>query len=154
MDRGEAQIHMKASPEKVYSMVADVIRMGEWSPECYRCEWLDGATGPVVGARFRGYSKSNWLRWSRLVEVRVAEPSKEFAFATVKNFINAASTDWRYTFQPSKGGTLVTESYTINHPPSLIIRMIATLARRPQDMTPHMKSTLGRIKAAAERDMA
>ena len=72
MDRGSAQIHIETTPAQVYAMVADVTRMGEWSPECYRCEWLDGADGPSAGARFRGYSKSNWLRWSRLVEVRVS----------------------------------------------------------------------------------
>jgi hypothetical protein len=28
--------------------------MGELSPECRRCEWIAGATGPAVGARFKG----------------------------------------------------------------------------------------------------
>jgi hypothetical protein len=28
--------------------------MGDLSPECVSCEWIDGATGPTVGARFRG----------------------------------------------------------------------------------------------------
>ncbi len=154
MDRGAAQIHINASPEEVYAMVADVKRMGEWSPECYRCGWLDGATGPAVGARFRGYSKSNWLRWSRLVEVRAAEPSKEFAFTTLKDIFNKDSTNWRYTFEPSDGGTLVTESYEVTQRPSLPIRVISTLARRPHDMRPHMESTLARIKAAAECNKA
>ncbi len=152
MDRGSAQIHIEATPEQVYSMVADVTRMGEWSPECYRCEWLDGADGPSAGARFRGYSKSNWLRWSRLVEVRVAEPGKEFAFTTLTDFVNKDSTDWRYTFEPSDGGTLVTESYSATRHPSLPIRVISTLARRPHDMGPHMRSTLQRIKTVAERE--
>ena len=39
---GQVQIHIEAQPEKVYALVSDVARMGEWSPECYRCEWMDG----------------------------------------------------------------------------------------------------------------
>ena len=37
-----------ASPEVVYDLVADITRMGEWSPECYQCTWSKGATGPAV----------------------------------------------------------------------------------------------------------
>src|SRR5436309_1712135 len=47
--RGEASIDIAAPPERVYDVVTDVTRMGERSPECYRCEWLDGATQAVVG---------------------------------------------------------------------------------------------------------
>ena len=39
-------------PEEVYDLVADVTRMSEFSPEVVSCRWLDGATGPAVGARF------------------------------------------------------------------------------------------------------
>jgi hypothetical protein len=44
--------------------ITDVTRMGEWSPECYRCVWLDGATAAYVGARFRGYNKLGRFRWA------------------------------------------------------------------------------------------
>ncbi|MFQ5875950.1 MAG: SRPBCC family protein [Dehalococcoidia bacterium] len=154
MHQGETQIHLNAPPELVYAMVADVKRMGEWSPECYKCAWLDGATEAAVGARFRGYNRANWLRWSRLVEVTSAVPGKEFAFTTLKDFINTDSTTWRYVFQPTGGGTLVTESYTVWAFPSLTIRIISSLARRPHDMRPHMASTLQRLKAAAEHQVA
>ena len=36
---------VSAAPEAVWALVADVPRMGEWSPECVRCEWVGGATG-------------------------------------------------------------------------------------------------------------
>ena len=42
--RGRSSIDVAAPPELVYDLISDVTRMGEWSPECYRCEWLDGAT--------------------------------------------------------------------------------------------------------------
>ena len=40
-------------PEDVYAMVADVTRMGEWSPVCKAC-WWDEGDGPRVGAWFTG----------------------------------------------------------------------------------------------------
>lgn len=48
---------VSASPEKVWSLVTDLPRMGEWSPENLGGEWLDGATGAAVGAKFRGNNK-------------------------------------------------------------------------------------------------
>jgi uncharacterized protein YndB with AHSA1/START domain len=150
MQQGETRIHIDAAPEEVYAMVADVTRMGEWSPECYRCQWIEGATGPAVGARFRGYSKSRFLRWSRTVVVTAADPGREFAFTTLTDFINADSTNWRYRFEPENGGTAVTESYEVTKTPRLIIRVISAIAGRPHEMVPHMNQTLARLKAVAE----
>ena len=61
--RGQARIEMAAPPDVVYALVADVTRLGEWSPECYRCQWLDGVTAAVPGARFHGYNRRGGLRW-------------------------------------------------------------------------------------------
>src|SRR5436309_1985613 len=41
-------IDIDAPAERVYDLVADLSRMGEWSPECRRVEWLDGATSPAA----------------------------------------------------------------------------------------------------------
>jgi len=48
---------VRASAEMVYDRISDVTRMGEWSPENQGGEWLDGATGAAVGARFRSRNK-------------------------------------------------------------------------------------------------
>jgi uncharacterized protein YndB with AHSA1/START domain len=45
---------ISASPESIWALVTDLPRMGEWSPENRGGEWLKGATGPSVGARFKG----------------------------------------------------------------------------------------------------
>ena len=59
---GEARIEIEAAPLTVYELVSDITRMGEWSPECYRCEWLDGATTAAPGARFRGHNRLGKIR--------------------------------------------------------------------------------------------
>ena len=54
LDHDQVVLEIDAPPEVVYDLVADVTRTPEFSPEVRRCTWLDGATGPAVGARFRG----------------------------------------------------------------------------------------------------
>ena len=43
---------------ELYDLVSDLPRMGEWSPENTGGKWVNGAAGPVVGARFKGSNKS------------------------------------------------------------------------------------------------
>ena len=150
MFAGEASVHIDASPDEVYALVSDVTRMREWSPECQRCAWLDGADGPAVGVRFRGWNKAKFLRWSRLVEVAAADPGREFTFVTQRDFVNKDSTIWRYQMETDAEGTKLTESYEVLQIPTIPIRFVSWLARRPHDMVPHMEQTLGRIKQAAE----
>src|SRR5438067_13595274 len=94
---GEAKVHIDAPPESVYALVSDVTRMGEWSPECYAADWVDGATGPAVGAKFKGRNKQGFMRWSTTPEVIAADPGREFAFKT-------RETTWRYQFEPAGTG--------------------------------------------------
>ena len=49
--------YIEASPEALYDLIADVTRTPERTPDIVRCEWLDGATGPAVGARFKAINK-------------------------------------------------------------------------------------------------
>jgi uncharacterized protein YndB with AHSA1/START domain len=137
---GQATIHVNASPEVVYDLVSDVTRMGEWSPECVKCEWLDGATGPQVGARFKGTNKMGPLTWSTSPTVLEADRGKSFAF-------DAGATTWRYSFTPDNGGTSVTESFVVT---STITKIYSTLGRRQGMLIRGMQQTLERIKAVAE----
>ena len=77
--RVEAEV---AAPiEAVWRVVADVTRTGEWSHECYRVTWVDGATSAVPGARFRGGNKALWWRWSRTSEVVELEAGRVIGLA-------------------------------------------------------------------------
>src|SRR5687767_3082708 len=102
---------MNATPAAVYDLVSDVTKIGRYSPETFEAEWLDGATGPAVGARFRGHVKRNGrgpTYWTTC-EVVAAEPGKEFAFGVGSpgKHLNV----WRYQLEPSGDGTDVTESF-------------------------------------------
>src|SRR4029079_15804304 len=75
-------VHMKASPQSVWELVSDVTKIGSYSPETFEAEWLDGATGPSVGARFRGHVKRNGkgpVYWTSC-SVTECEPNRGFTF--------------------------------------------------------------------------
>ena len=92
---GEGRIEIDAVQLTVYELISDITRMGDWSPECYRCEWLNGATAAAVGARFRGHNRLGKVRWHTEAIVTVADPGREFAFTTLHKE-GREETLWRY----------------------------------------------------------
>lgn len=96
-----------ARPSTLYDLISDVTRMGDFSPETVSARWLDGATGPRVGARFEGTNRIGRARWSTKPQVVTAEPGRCFTFRVP----GRSGALWTYTFQTTDGGsTLVTES--------------------------------------------
>ena len=139
-------MQVDATPEAVYDLVSDITRMHEWSPETYRAEWLGGATGPVAGARFRGWNKAGPIRWFTDPVVDVADRGREFTFTTTF-FGRGRLTTWSFVMQPSaSGGTELTESWLENV--GLLDRVLPK--RRVEGLQQGMEQTLARIKAAAE----
>lgn len=148
--QGEVRMHIDASPEKVWALLADVERMSEWSPECYRVKRLDGAGTPAtIGARFKGRNKSGLLRWSMTCEVKVADPGRELAWSTIRGGRDIVM--WRYQLEPSNGGTDVTESFEAKRWP-FDVRLFEDIVMRDRDRKREhaMRTTLERIKAVAE----
>ena len=141
-----------APADTLWAMVADLTRMGEWSPESERVEWLDGADGAAVGARFRGRNRRGWARWSTTGEVVACEPGRLLAFTARIGPMPA--TRWRYRFEPlGPGRTRVTESFEL---PGLTAAATGLLRRvtgggfdRPAEMERGMRATLERLEAAA-----
>ena len=146
---GSATVHIEATPEKVWAVVSDVTRVGEWSPECVRCEWVDGATGPAEGAKFKGHNKRGWARWSTTSEVTTVDPGREFAFQVQ----GGTPTVWRYSLQPSGDGTDVVESFSLARPEKLVERMMTRLMGvkdREADLTDGVRQSLERLKGVVE----
>ena len=143
-------VHMAASPEKVWDLVSDVTKIGRYSPETFEAEWLDGATGPAVGVRFRGHVKRNgrgptyWTTCS----VTECEPGKSFFFGV--GAPGKAMSVWGYSLVASNGGTDVTESFRLT--PNLGLRLYWALFGWTRGKTNRngMQRTLERIKAEVE----
>jgi hypothetical protein len=141
---------MSAPPEKVWDLVSDVTRIGEFSPETFEAEWLDGATGPVAGAKFRGHVKRNGIGpiyWITCT-VMVSEPGREFTFGTGPgdNPMNV----WSYKLAPNGDGTDVTESFALAN--KVMFRVYWALLGWARGKTNRngMRTTLERMKAVVE----
>lgn len=146
-------IHITAPPDQVYGLVSDISRMGEWSPECRHCAWTHGATGPVVGARFKARNKGRrGPSWFNTPVVTAAQPGREFAFN--RSGPGIGSYTWRFVLEPTATGTQLTESYDVERPlpkaMSWLTEKWTGSADRDADLREGMNTTLARIRAAAE----
>ncbi len=143
-------VHMDAPPEKVWALVSDVTRIGEFSPETFGAEWLDGATGPAVGARFRGHVRRNGrgpVYWAACT-VTACEPGKEFTFGVGPP--GKALNTWSYRLEPKDGGTDVTESFRLADKLGLKVYWALLGWARGRTNRNGMQTTLARIKAVVE----
>jgi uncharacterized protein YndB with AHSA1/START domain len=145
-----ATIEIDAPPAFVYDLVMDVTRMGEWSPECTRCDWL-GEPGQV-DSTFRGRNRSGPARWSTVARVLVADRPREFTFAT--QYRGKVATRWSYTFD-GDDTTTVTETFESVTTPFLIGLAERWFIRgRQAQLEAGMAQTLAAIKAVAEKEHA
>lgn len=146
----EVTVRIDAPPERVYEIVTDIAAMGRLSPECTGGRWLDGATGPAVGARFKGTNKRGLARWSTTNRVVVAEPGRAFAFETLQS-----GHRWDYRIEPDGRGSVVTESRAPFRDRPLLAKVFTKLLLGGEDGHEHelragMRATLERVKAIAE----
>jgi hypothetical protein len=149
-----AEVLVAAPAQHIYDLIADLPRMGEWSPECTAVEWTGTSTGPDVGATFIGHNVGGprgLLRWSRTGTVRVARPGREFAFATSEG--GRECVVWRYELETVPGGTRVRESYRVEWIPAWA-RAVDVPTNRARELRASMNHTLARLKATAETGSA
>jgi hypothetical protein len=148
--RGEVTVHMQAPAMKIWDLIADVRNTGKFSPETFEAEWLDGATGPELGARFRGHVRRNEIGPVYWTTCRVTEcvPGSEFGFDVLMG--DEAANHWHYRLTPSEGGTDVTESFKLGDNPLLrIYGVLGGQLRRRRNIR-DMGKTLERIKKVVE----
>ena len=150
-DAIEETIDIDASPERLYDMVSDLSRMGEWSPENQGGKWLGGAAGATKGAVFKGRNRNGWRRWSTKATIITADPAREVSWESKALGMKVAY--WRYRFEPTgSGGTRVTESTEDRRGGAMKVigRSASGVADRAALNTKNMRATLEQLKAAAE----
>lgn len=144
----EVSIDIAATAETVYDMVADITRMGEWSPEATGGAWLDGATGKV-GDWFTGNNATPEREWQRDCQVAAAERGADFTF--VVGGMEENCTWWSYEMAPTAAGCTVTERWWIvNFTPAMAAATDEQRAGRIAMTGPMMEQTLAGLKAVAE----
>ncbi len=142
-------IQIAADPATVYALVADLPRMGEWSPECTGVTWRGRPPYAVVGTRFIGHNRVGNIRWISQGVVTEAEPGRRFTFHIYGGPVPVA--DWSYELAASPDGICtVTETWTDRRP--RFVRRAFSLAygeRAPRNEE-GIHTTLANLKTAAE----
>jgi Polyketide cyclase / dehydrase and lipid transport len=151
VDRVAVNQEIGARADLVWAMVSDLTRMGEWSPENQGATWRGGATGPEVGASFRGVNRNGKKRWSTSGQVVVSEPERLFVFRTTA--VGLPIAEWRYEFEVTPGGCRVTETWIDRR--GRMAKALGKPASGVADRATHnrgtMEQTLANLKAAAEQ---
>jgi uncharacterized membrane protein len=153
----EAQIWIGAPAERVWPLVSDVGLMPGMSEELQSVQWLDGVTGPALGARFLGRSRHAALgEWSTTSSVVEFEPGRVFGWAVGDPEHPAAL--WRFRLEPADGGTVLSEwvqlgpgrsglSLAIDQMPDKEQKIVFV---RMREFERNITATLAQIKRLAE----
>ncbi|MET9764582.1 SRPBCC family protein [Streptomyces sp. NPDC006372] len=100
----EVTTWIAAPPGRVWALVSDVTRMPGMSEELQSTRWVDGAVGPVVGARFVGRSSHEAFgEWETTSTVVACDPERVFSWAVGDPAEPSAV--WRFGLEPRDGGT-------------------------------------------------
>lgn len=148
--KGEVTVGMDAPPEKVWALVSDVTRIGEFSPETFEARWTRGSTGPEVGAYFKGHVKRNGVGptyWTPC-QVTACVPNELFEFRVGTEEV--AVNNWGYRIEADGDGSLVTEYFRLE--PKFYLRAYWAVMGRLRGRTNEkgMRTTLERMKAVVE----
>jgi uncharacterized protein YndB with AHSA1/START domain len=153
----EVRTQIDAPPHRVWELVSDVELMPAMSQELQAVEWLDGATGPCVGARFVGHNKHDALgEWSTTSQVIECERDRVFAWAVGDPADPTAI--WRFRLEPADGGTELSQwmqmgpgrsglSLAIERMPDKEQKIVFV---RMREFEHNMAVTLERIKTLAQ----
>ena len=139
-----------ATPERLYDLITDLPRMGEWSPENQGGRWMHGASGAACDVRFKGRNRNGWRRWSTVAKVLIADRPREFVFEVTSRGFRVAK--WGYVLESVTGGTRVTETWYDNRS-SLFAKVSSTavgVRNRAEFNRVGMEQTLERLAAAVE----
>ncbi|WP_448318113.1 SRPBCC family protein [Streptomyces sp. CO7] len=165
----EREIHIAAEPARVWAVVADIEEMSKGSPELKRTEWLDGATGPAVGARYIGHNEHPIAGAGRtLAHITEFEPERRLTWAVLDvdgrfgdpaQALEKRMATWSFSLTPVDGGTLLRESTVIGPGPSGVTRVIAKMPEKEEavidyrlrEMGEGMEATLRAVKETAEK---
>jgi uncharacterized protein YndB with AHSA1/START domain len=151
-----------ARPEAVWDLVADVTRVGGWSPECTQAAWQGEPDRPQPGARFTGHNRfPNGFEYEVTCVVTEADRPRAFAWVVLDDSGDPArpSSSWRYEIDPLPGGGSKVRQRFTHGPGVSFLREVAAeapdvaaeiIAARREGLRANMSATLRAMKADAE----
>ena len=143
----QAEVEINAPVSTVWSLVSDLSRMPQWSPQCRVMKLL----GPLrPGTRTLNLNRHNLLFWPTTSVITEVLPERKLAFRVPIN-----TTVWTYELEPTATGTRLVETRHAEKGVTAASTAITKAALGGVDtfeteLLEGMNQSLARIKAAAE----
>jgi uncharacterized protein YndB with AHSA1/START domain len=140
-------VDIAAPPQAVWSVVSDVTRMPEWSPECRRILPL-GSQRSGTGTRFVGINRRGWAVWPTTSTVVRFETDRAVAWKT-----RQSAATWTYELEPTGAGTRLSARRDLDAYSPMTkagAPLIGGAVGHDRELTEGLRTTLERIKAAVE----
>ena len=143
----QAEVEINAPVSTVWSLVSDLSRMPQWSPQCRVMKLL----GPLrPGTRTLNLNRHNLLFWPTTSVITEVLPERKLAFRVPIN-----TTVWTYELEPTATGTRLVETRHAEKGVTAVSTAITKAALGGVDtfeteLLDGMSQSLARIKAAAE----
>jgi uncharacterized protein YndB with AHSA1/START domain len=144
----QAEIEIDAPADRVWSLLSDLSRMPEWSPQCRMMKVF----GPLrQGARTLNLNRRKAMYWPTTCRITEVIPGQKLAFRVETN-----GSVWSYELHPTGSGTRLVESRHAENgtkplPTMAINTLFGGVPSFEQELVEGMTASLARIKAAAER---
>ena len=127
-----------ATPEQVWSLITDLPSMGRWSPENDGGDWIRGASGPALGAKFRG--KNSWEGKSWKAPVTITEFDAPHRFTFEMRIMPLGGADWSFDIEPTESGCKVTQTWIEKE--TALLRKIGTIATGVPERMSHTEMSM------------
>ena len=143
-----AEIEIEAPVAKVWSLVSDLSRMPQWSPQCRVMKPL----GPLrPGTRTINLNRRKFLFWPTTCTLTEVVPEKKVAFR-----VDANNTVWSYELEPTATGTRLVETRNAENgvkpvSTATVNALFGGVPSFEEELVTGMNESLAKIKAAAER---
>jgi len=143
----KTEIEINAPVAKVWSLVSDLSRMPQWSPQCR----IMKALGPIrPGTRTINLNRRGMLFWPTTSVITEVVPERKFAFRIPIN-----TSVWSYELEPTATGTRLIETRHAENGVTAVSTAVTKAALGgvdsfEQELLEGMNQSLARIKSAAE----
>lgn len=146
----EQSVEISAPVAHVWTLVSDVCRMPDWSPQVTSTRLRSGFETVEQGTQFTNRNIHGELEWTTHAEVVKFSPESEVAFRVEENWAI-----WSFLLSPTDAGTLLTQRRELPDGLSELSRELTDGFMGGQDAFTEsqlagMRETLEAIKAAAE----
>jgi uncharacterized protein YndB with AHSA1/START domain len=147
----EATIDIDAAPEHVWTVLSDLTRMPEWSPQCRSMRLLSTLREGAFTINWNRHGRKFWPTVSKIERL---EPNRAIAFRTLTN-----NSTWLFEITPIPTGSRLTEHRLV--PPTgttwfsktIVQHMLGGEDDFDVKMAEGMRATIAKIKVAVEHSL-